>query len=153
EALGVRIAAVAGRALSLFVCHLSYPLSDLVDADAEHRLAVPLGPAVLLAALLLEDEHLLGAHRPDDGGLDGDPGALLRLLALDSADEQDVGQGQGLALPDLLLGGLDPDDVARGDLQLFSAGADDGVHGVPPKGRTANSKDLARKVKPTRGIE
>src|SRR5262245_9912833 len=49
QALGVRVAAVAGRALTFLVCHGGMPLLafDRFDADFDPRLAVPLGQAVL----------------------------------------------------------------------------------------------------------
>src|SRR6185436_5984438 len=62
-ALAVRIAAVAGAALTFLVCHC-VPLTRLRRADGRdlerrERLAVALLAAVALAALVLEDDDLL----------------------------------------------------------------------------------------------
>src|ERR1700687_2286920 len=134
QALGIRVAAVAGGALTLLVCHGAAPLSfDCFDANLEHRLTVPLGAPVLLRALLLEHEDLAVADRAEHLGLHGD--ALQRLRADAHAliaghqDHASARQREGLALGDLLARRLfNPDHVARGDLQLLAAGADDRVH-------------------------
>src|SRR5262249_43939644 len=74
EPLRVRVAAVAGRALSLFVCHgrpLPLPF-DPVDAHLDDRLAVALRAPELLGPLFLEDEHLARADLVENRGLDRD---------------------------------------------------------------------------------
>src|ERR1700693_3434011 len=65
-----------------FLCAMVLGSFDSVDADFDHRLPVPLGPPVLLGALLLEDEHLARLDRAEDRRLDGDAVGLLQLLAL-----------------------------------------------------------------------
>src|SRR5262249_235325 len=66
-----------------------------------------------------------------DGGLHGHaPGVLARADAVLARDEQDVAELDGPALLGLLAGlALDAHHVARSDLELFSAGPEDRVHG------------------------
>src|SRR5215467_4286409 len=110
-----------------FLCAMSALLLDRVDADLDHRLAVALGPPILLAPLFLEDQNLPRPHLRKDGRLNGQAfdflGSLTRLTR-----EDDVGKRQLLPLGDLLRRPLDPDDVARSHFELFSTRADDGVH-------------------------
>src|SRR5262245_24158092 len=102
-------------------------LLDRVDADLDEILPVTLRPAVLLRPLLLEDEHLAAARLGEHRRLDGDVPGILRFLA-GLAREDHAVQRQLVPLRDLLRRLLDPDDVSRRNLDLFSPGADDGVH-------------------------
>src|SRR3984893_2890940 len=129
-----------------FLCAMVLGSFDSVDADFDHRLPVPLGPAVLLRALFLEDEHLARLDRAEHRRLDGDALGLLQLLALMAADEHDLGQADFLPLRGVALRRLDSKDVSGSDLHLFSARADDGIHqSEAPQKRNCGFYCLRRK--------
>src|SRR5712692_8643134 len=88
-----------------------------------------LGAPVLLGPLLLEDQDLAGPQRADHRRLHGDTAARTGLLAILAADEENVGEDELFALGDGRRRLLDPDDIARRDLQLFPARAENDVHG------------------------
>src|ERR1017187_2603228 len=121
---------------------------ESVDPHLDHRLAVTLGPPVLLRPLLLEDENFLRLHGAENRSVDGEALRVGTLLPLAAADEDDLGEADLLALRDIALGRLDAKDVAGCDFVLFPARADDGVHVTPSKrSRTANSMGYGGKVK------
>src|SRR5262249_3307107 len=98
-----------------FLCAMSALLLDRVDPDLDHRLAMPLGPAVLLAPLFLEGENLPGTHFRKHGRLDGQSlGVFGRFPRL--AGEDEIGERKLLPLGHLLGWLFDPDDIARSDL-------------------------------------
>ena len=72
EPLRIRVAAVAGAALTFFMSHRLVDLTDLNDdvrdADAREERAVAVGAAHALAALLLEDPDLRPARLAFDDG-------------------------------------------------------------------------------------
>src|SRR5262249_21329839 len=84
-----------------FLCAMSALLLDRVAPDLDHRLAMPLGPAVLLAPLFLEDENLPGPHFREHGRLHGQALRLLGSLPC-LAGKDDVGKRQLLSLGDFL---------------------------------------------------
>ena len=111
-----------------------------------------LGPPVVLATLLLEDEDLVGARLLEDGSLDrglldegcADGGGLALL-----ADHHHVAQFHAFSG---LTGQLfHADHVVLGDTVLFSAGLDDCEHCSFPKRLMAKKKPktLWRKPKAT----
>src|SRR5262249_4849961 len=106
---------------------------DRFDADLDHRLTMALGPAILLGPLLLEDEHLPGADLAEHLRRDLDAlerlGSRAHAAVAGNEDHAAAREGERLALLERFAGRpLDPDDVARGHLQLLPAGADDRVH-------------------------
>src|SRR5262245_61645516 len=106
-------------------------------------------PAVLLGPLLFEDENLPAPPLGEDSRLDRHALGILRLFARLSGKNHAV-ERKLLPLGDLVRRLLNPDDVSRRDLQLFSPGADDGVHGSS-RSRTANDRGSDQKVKPRDG--
>src|SRR4029077_9586563 len=127
------VASVAGGTLTFLVCHGTLLTLDRLDPDLDHRLTVALGPAILLGPLLFEDEDLPCADLAENlrGDLDAFQGLGAGPDAVVARHEDDAAarERERLALLERLARrALDPDDVARGDLQLLTAGADDGVH-------------------------
>src|SRR5215813_2339846 len=101
---------------------------DLGDAEDREVLAVAVLAAVVVPALLLEDQHLVALALGDDGGADA--GAAYERGA--DGDLVAVAEHQDLAELDDLAGSagqaLDLDHVVGGDPVLLAAGADDCEH-------------------------
>src|SRR6185503_12560235 len=104
--------------------------ADRGDLQRRERLAVALLAAVALAALVLEDDDLLGQALIDDLGLDRD--ALDRRLPDDDAaavvGEQQRPEGHLRTGPTFEL--LDAKGLPLGHSVLLSSGRNDGVHGI-----------------------
>ena len=120
--------ALAGLASAACLRGLLAVGQDLGDAQDREVLAVAVLAAVVVAALLLEDQHLVALALGDDGGADA--GAADERRA--DGDLVAVAEHQHLAELDDLAGvagqALDLDHVVRGDLVLLAAGADDCEH-------------------------
>src|SRR5215813_7958442 len=101
---------------------------DLGDAQDREVLAVAILAAVVVPAVLLEDQHLVALALGDDGGADA--GAAYERGA--DGDLVAVAEHQDLAELDDLAGSagqaLDLDHVVGGDPVLLAAGADDCEH-------------------------
>src|SRR5262249_10304481 len=113
--------------------HRRYLPFDPVDPDFDQVLAVSLGPAELLAALLLENEDLTAPNLAQNRRQDASPGGLLAGAGpILSRDDEDLGKLQLVPFRGLRSGAaLDANDVSGRDLHLFSPGTEDGVHRPP----------------------
>src|SRR5215217_2549078 len=115
-----------------FLCAIAVSPSaeaDVVHAHLGEPLPVALLPAVVLAALVLEDDDLLAPavaqHLGRDGGAIEHRGAQLDGVAVGA--EEDLLELDGLA--GLRIHRLDANGLARLGPVLVAAEADDGVHG------------------------
>src|SRR5262249_14670737 len=133
--LTVRIAPVAGAALTLFMCHelLRRLASDGDGGDLERRerLAMAAALAIVLAALVLENDDLARAILLDDLGGHLGPAhqrlAQLDLLVVGAArDHEHVREGHRLTGVAGQL--LDPYGFTFGDPILFAAGLNHRIH-------------------------
>ena len=128
---GDRLASFRGgglRRLGLPLRTLGGVGEDAGDAHDRQILTMAVLAAIVLAALLLEDddlvatrllEHLGGDERASDAGLaEGRDGAVVKR---ENVGEIDVVAGVGQQL-------LDDDDVILGDFILLAAGTDDREH-------------------------
>src|SRR5512132_2623638 len=106
--------------------------ADRKNAHRRQILPMALGPPVVLATLLLEDDQLRPAsllqHAAEHPGLRGNRRADQRRLAV-PGDHQDLIEGDDIAR--LGVQSLDDDPVAFGDPMLFAARADHCEHGQP----------------------
>src|SRR5262245_14828940 len=140
EPLRVRVAAVAGAALSFFMSHSAFTKStvdsrlhqNVFDSHAREDRAVAPGPAHALAALLLEHADLrparLALDDRDDAGV-GDERRTGEDVAAVLFDEQHLFERQfGPGFTD---GAVYQHDAPWRDLQLTPAALDDRVHSLP----------------------
>src|SRR4051812_16394303 len=132
--------------------------ADVVDAHLGEPLPVPLLAAVVLAALVLEDDDLLAPavakHLGRHGGATHQRRAHLDVVAVRA--EENVLEAHGLAR--LGVHRLDADGLARLGAVLVAADAGDGVHVVrysrvadgacPKTNKTLNIADFAGIVTP-----
>src|SRR5690606_4979563 len=114
-----------------FLCAMPPPSAepDLADPDLGVLLPVSLLPAVVLAPLPLEHDDLLALAVRDDLGRDGsavDRGRAHPDLSV-RCGQQDLIERHGLA--DAGGDRRDPEGLSGLCAELFSAGADDRVHG------------------------
>src|SRR5208282_305289 len=147
-----------------FLCAIACPLgsagADAGDAQHGQRLAVAALAAVIVAALFLEDQHLvvelLFQHLGGDRGARNERHARLDRRTF-VADHQHLVQCHGRARLGREL--LDEDHVVLGDSILFSAGADDSVHGarlalwkIERTAFAVRARDNSRKALPVNGF-
>src|SRR5215218_3281593 len=123
--------------------------ADVVHAHLGDPLPVTLLPAVVLAALVLEDDDLLAAavadHLGRDGGAVEHGGAHPDVVAV--CAEEDLLELHGLAR--LHIHRLDADGLARLGAVLVAALADDRVHGFP---RLSLARSVIARKRARRGI-
>src|SRR5579859_1239506 len=135
EATARGVAAVAGRSACLFMSHVSNSsetrrsgAGDVGDAQNGQLLAMTLLTAIILPALLLEDDDLVGTSLFEHGRGDGGAGHDGRANLV--TDHQNLIERDGLAGFTREL--FDADDVVGGNLILLAAGLDDCEHDSLP---------------------
>src|SRR5207248_8076385 len=101
---------------------------DLGDAHRGERLAMSSELLILLLALVVEDQHFIGAAFFDHAAGYASFAAGAGDLAIASAHGQHVIESDGAAGGRRLLGFLHTNNVARRNPILFPASADDRVH-------------------------
>src|SRR5579885_147681 len=139
QPLGLRVAAVAGAASSLFMCHgccsceTAGSGDDLGDFHFGVILPVPLFLVVMLAPAMLDDADLVAAAAAGDLGLDAGAGHRRRaeLEGLAIGDQQHLVELHRSA--DFGVQALHAQRFAGGDAILLATGLDDGVHLLAPK--------------------
>src|SRR3954466_6129301 len=169
EALGVRVAAVAGGAEALLVCHLLRRLlgrlglllrrraaalavaarpDDVGHLDAGEVLAMAGALAVAALRLELEDAQLLAAEMLDDLRVDAD------LREVVGAEDDVVGAEhdrlEGHGGPGLVGQALDEQGLALLDAVLLAAGLHDRVHAESQSAGVASALAAERRRPPLR---
>src|SRR5690606_21205188 len=113
--------------------------AEVGDGDLRVGLAVAVLDAVALAALLLEDDDLVGLHVAEhlEAGRGAVDGGGAHLHAAVAGDEEDAVHRHGVADVGVEAGHVQL--LVLLDLELLPADLYDGVHGVrawgPPRGR------------------
>jgi hypothetical protein len=108
KTLGIGIATIAGTTATFLMCHLQSSLcNDLVDRDQGVPLTVTLGPAIALAALLLEHSDLVTLQISNEGCLDNRigyiRGAKLCIVLIHNGENGGVlKSGTGFTLADMI---------------------------------------------------
>src|SRR3954453_8136279 len=128
QPLRVRVADVAGAAVSLFVSHKNLE-KDVLDPYLRKERAVPLGPAHALPALFLEHPDFRAArltvHDGDDPGV-GDKRRTGEDFTAVAFDDQHLVQREFRAR--FARGAIQRRDAARRHLDLMAARLNDCVH-------------------------